>query len=185
MKWYRQCLQVQEQEVTMPRGGDHVRVVSLLIVSALSVQLTSQGPPTLRQSIVGGSDERTRELSTEELESVLAAGRAVVIDARPHGEVRARSHSRRGERGREGRHRRLDVRVGCDRSGTSGARRQGDPARRLLQRPPLRQEQEVGGRATRCRPRRCSSLPTRDSCVASDRGRVSGRTRGHPTRHDQ
>jgi rhodanese-related sulfurtransferase len=70
----------------MPLGGDHVRVVSLLIVSALSVQLTSQAPPTLRHAIVGGSDERTRELSTAELEAVLATGGAVVIDARPHGE---------------------------------------------------------------------------------------------------
>src|SRR5262245_41611430 len=48
--------------------------------------LSAQGEPAVRRAVTGDTAETTPEISTEELERVLSARSAIVVDARPPAE---------------------------------------------------------------------------------------------------
>lgn len=59
---------------------------TVLAVSSADTFVVAQGPSAIRQALTGDAGEVTAEISTEELERVLAAGSATVLDARPYEE---------------------------------------------------------------------------------------------------
>lgn len=59
------------------------RAFSGFLVIALGTAAQAQDLPTIFQAVVGTPDQKTAELSTDELKRVLAEGSAVVLDARP------------------------------------------------------------------------------------------------------
>jgi rhodanese-related sulfurtransferase len=76
---------IRPQEGSMPRRR-YTGIAVALVVIGLTTTLPGQAPLTVRQAVVGGTGEKTSEISTEVLEAALAAGSAIVLDARPYAE---------------------------------------------------------------------------------------------------
>jgi len=70
--------------------GTGIALLATLVFLAMAGPAQGQGPSIL-QATLGEANERTAEVSTEELKRILAAGTAVVLDARPYMEY-AMSH---------------------------------------------------------------------------------------------
>ena len=49
-----------------------------------SMESAAQTPGTIRQAVVGDAGDSTHEISTEQLEAILARASATVLDARPY-----------------------------------------------------------------------------------------------------
>ena len=59
------------------------RPTSLLPLLLVATTLRAQSPPTIHQATLMEPDQKTQEVSTEELQRILADGRAAVFDVRP------------------------------------------------------------------------------------------------------
>jgi len=70
--------------------GRRLWLLAVLLMSAAS-QTSAQRPATVKQAVAGDADDPTPELSTEQLETILATRSATVLDARPSREY-ALSH---------------------------------------------------------------------------------------------
>ena len=76
----------------MGRFLSHIRFMFVaVIVIGLSAQPLAQSPLSLRQAVTGEPGQKTPEISTLELERILADNGAMVLDARPYREF-AMSH---------------------------------------------------------------------------------------------